>query len=251
MDHLTHVGVAVGRYVWLTKQRAWIYQKLWQPLIVRSLRAGLAAILLVSLNPAASAEAAIVTGELAANPAQLAFFEYESLEVVDDPIVAIEQGFVEKPLVVTTQIGRPERALLEAEQRASERRRASKTRALPASARNELAPVSPAPSVTAGNTYAYGYCTWWAKTKRPDLPNQLGNAYSWLGRARAQGLPTGNEPRVGAIVVTAESRLGHVGYIEAVEGDEIVVSDMNIVGWNTVSKRRMKASAGVIRGYIY
>jgi len=61
----------------------------------------------------------------------------------------------------------------------------------------------------------------------------------------------GTTPQVGAIVATTESAWGHVGYVEAIEGDEIIVSDMNVIGWNKVSKRRMKVSSGVIRGYIY
>lgn len=77
---------------------------------------------------------------------------------------------------------------------------------------------------SAGNTYFKGYCTWYAKERRPDLPNQLGNGGQWVASAAAQGYATGSSPRVGAIAETA----GHVAYVEAVNPDgTVVLSDMN------------------------
>lgn len=75
-----------------------------------------------------------------------------------------------------------------------------------------------------GNTYFKGYCTWYAKQRRPDLPNQLGNGGQWVANAAARGIATGSTPKVGAIAETT----GHVGYVEAVNGDgTITISDMN------------------------
>lgn len=92
---------------------------------------------------------------------------------------------------------------------------------------------------SSGNTYAQGYCTWYAKNKRPDLPNNLGNADTWVSRARAQGIPTGSAPQVGAI----GQRGMHVVYIERVNGDGTVfVSEMNYVGLGVVSTRTAPAS---------
>lgn len=93
-----------------------------------------------------------------------------------------------------------------------------------------------------GNTYSYGYCTWYAKSKRPDLPNSLGNANTWYSRATAMGLPTGNIPRAGAVGATTAGSLGHVVYIERVNGDGTVyVSEMNYEGWGVVSYRTTSA----------
>lgn len=79
---------------------------------------------------------------------------------------------------------------------------------------------------SAGNTYGWGWCTWYAKEMRPDLPNNLGNGGQWVGRAAAQGIPTGSAPRVGAIA----EQPGHVAYVEAVNGDgTVTISEM---GWN-------------------
>ncbi|HRJ05987.1 MAG TPA: LysM peptidoglycan-binding domain-containing protein [Candidatus Saccharibacteria bacterium] len=75
---------------------------------------------------------------------------------------------------------------------------------------------------SAGNTYAYGWCTWYAKEMRPDLPNNLGNGGQWVANAAAQGIPTGSTPRVGAIA----EEPGHVAYVEAVNGGMITISEM-------------------------
>lgn len=99
---------------------------------------------------------------------------------------------------------------------------------------------------SAGNTYAYGWCTWYAKQMRPDLPNNLGNGGQWVANARAQGIPTGTTPRVGAIA----EQSGHVAYVEAVNGDQVTVSEM---GWNYSqgSYNRRTVPASTFWGYIY
>lgn len=90
-----------------------------------------------------------------------------------------------------------------------------------------------------GNTYSYGYCTWYVKNKRPDLPNNLGNADTWASRAAAQGIPTGSVPRVGAV----GQRGMHVVYVERVNTDgTIFISEMNREGWNVTSTRTVPAS---------
>lgn len=90
-----------------------------------------------------------------------------------------------------------------------------------------------------GNRYSYGYCTWYAKNRRPDLPNNLGNANTWVARARAQGLPTGSAPRVGAIGQQGM----HVVYVEAVNANgTVTVSEMNFKGFNVISSRTVPAS---------
>jgi len=90
-----------------------------------------------------------------------------------------------------------------------------------------------------GNTYTAGYCTWYAKAMRPDLPNNLGNANTWVARASAQGLPTGSTPRVGAIGQQGM----HVVYVERVNNDGTVfVSEMNFKGLYVNSTRTVAAS---------
>ena len=99
---------------------------------------------------------------------------------------------------------------------------------------------------SAGNTYYYGYCTWYAKQRRPDLPNMLGNGGQWVASAAARGYATGSAPRAGAIAETT----GHVAYVNSVNGDgTIVISEMNgPAGFGVVGTRTVPA--GQYR-YIY
>lgn len=100
------------------------------------------------------------------------------------------------------------------------------------------------------NGYPYGYCTYYVATRRA-VPSSWGNAKSWLYSAGASGYGTGDDPAVGAIVVTSESWWGHVGYVEDIGNGYITISEMNYNGWGVVNRRTIPAYSGVIRGYIY
>lgn len=107
------------------------------------------------------------------------------------------------------------------------------------------------PYNSAGNSYYYGYCTWYAKNKRPDLPNQLGNGGAWYYNAQNIGLDTGQTPKEGAVIVTNESGWGHVGYVEKVEDDKVIISEMNFNGWGAVNTRTLDADSSIIKGFVY
>lgn len=81
-----------------------------------------------------------------------------------------------------------------------------------------------------------------------------GNANQWLANARAKGVPTGSAPRVGAIVTFLggeyNARYGHVGIVEEIRGNKILVSDMNYRGLNVITLREVPLD-GRISGYIY
>ena len=98
---------------------------------------------------------------------------------------------------------------------------------------------------SAGNTYAPGYCTWYAKSRRPDLPNRMGNAISWVSSAAANGYATGGVPKAGAI----GQQGNHVVYVESVNSDgSVTVSEMNYKGLYVVSTRTVPAGSF---SYIY
>lgn len=95
-----------------------------------------------------------------------------------------------------------------------------------------------------GNTYDYGYCTWYVKNRRGNsLPNNLGNANTWYSRAAAQGMAVGSVPRPGAVGTTTRGALGHVVYVESVNGDgSINISEMNAPTFGVTTYRVAAAS---------
>lgn len=123
--------------------------------------------------------------------------------------------------------------------------------ALPAATPGIQKPVAQSSaSYSSDNTYDYGYCTWYVKEKRgASLPNMLGNANMWYWNAQRTGLPTGSTPVAGAVGTTTRGALGHVVYVESVNGDgTIQISEMNAPTWGAVTYRKALASEFV---YIY
>ena len=97
-----------------------------------------------------------------------------------------------------------------------------------------------------------GWCTWYVATKRN--VTWRGDAGFWYQNAAAAGYPVGSKPKVGAIMVTWESYLGHVAYVEAVNADgSWTVSEMNFVAFDVISQRTIKPGqlGGALVGFIY
>lgn len=99
------------------------------------------------------------------------------------------------------------------------------------------------------NRFPWGYCTWWVAHKRYIPWN--GNAWQWYGNAIAYGRPVGQRPVPGAVMVTWESSVGHVAYVESVNGNSFTVSEMNFVGYGIVSYRTITVSSVPLIGFIY
>lgn len=78
----------------------------------------------------------------------------------------------------------------------------------------------------------------------------IGNANQWPGNAEAAGIPTGSEPRKGAVAVMMSGPYGHTMYVEDVldGGSQIRISEYNY-GWDGRYSERVQSSAGLI--YIY
>lgn len=110
--------------------------------------------------------------------------------------------------------------------------------------------VAPIKDYGGGNTYDYGYCTWYVKNRRgASIPNGLGNANTWYSRAAGMGMAVGSTPRAGAVGTTTAGSMGHVVYVERVNKDgTIYISEMNAPVWGKVTYRT--ASAGEFL-YIY
>jgi LysM repeat protein len=103
-----------------------------------------------------------------------------------------------------------------------------------------------------GTGFPVGWCTWYVATKRN--VTWRGDAGFWYQNAAAAGYHVGKTPRVGAIMVTWESYLGHVAYVESVNPDgSWVVSEMNFVAFDVISQRTIKPGqlGSRLEGFIY
>lgn len=102
---------------------------------------------------------------------------------------------------------------------------------------------------SAGNLYDAGQCTWYVKNRRPDLPNNLGNANTWYYMASSDGYNVGATPKKGAVGTTTRGYAGHVVYVEGVNPDgSITISEMNYSGPYSLRTRQADASEFL---YIY
>lgn len=117
------------------------------------------------------------------------------------------------------------------------------------------------------NGYDFGWCTWYAAKRRAEMgrpvASNYGNARSWKPLAERAGVPTGNEPRVGAVAWTVGGN--HVSVVEAVNPDgSFWISEMNsrgqrsmtdptpAGGWNRIDYKLYPASAaGTKLKFIY
>ena len=102
----------------------------------------------------------------------------------------------------------------------------------------------------ANGRFYFGYCTWYVASRR-SVP-WTGDAWSWYGNAKALGFEVGQTPQPGAIMVTWESWVGHVAYVEAVNADgSFIVSEMNYKGWGVIDSRSLRTTSVPLIGFIY
>lgn len=156
-------------------------------------------------------------------------------------VVKVEATKVaEAKAVVTAQVDTLKAELEQLNAQLAEKRRLDALRIVP---EGVAAPNS------GGNTYAAGNCTWYAKSKRPDLPNRMGNAMFWYAAAKANGFKTGTVAKTRAVGVSFAGWAGHVVYVEKWLGDgQILISEMNAEGLYVQSSRIASESEFV---YIY
>ena len=104
------------------------------------------------------------------------------------------------------------------------------------------------------HSYPYGQCTWWVAQTRA-IPS-WGNAIDWINNAQASGYSVCRGryciPRVGAVIYLKGHRVyGHVGFVERVEGDKVVFSEMNYIGLGKMNYRSLSVGSSLIQGYVY
>lgn len=98
-------------------------------------------------------------------------------------------------------------------------------------------------------TFYPGQCTYYV-AQRICIP-WSGHAKSWLANAKAKGYTIGKEPQIGAIISLKETWYGHVGIVEEITGETIIISEMNHLGPWKVNRRELKKNDYRINGYIY
>lgn len=105
------------------------------------------------------------------------------------------------------------------------------------------------PYAKESHQFPWGQCTWYVAQRRYIPWN--GNAKTWILKASQYGFEIGNEPRVGAIIATKESRTyGHVAYVESVDGNYVTISEMSL-GYGVKQVRTLHKDDWRIIGYIY
>lgn len=106
-------------------------------------------------------------------------------------------------------------------------------------------------NASAGNRYAYGWCTWYAYERRAKMGRHIGsfwgNASSWSYSAQRAGMTVNNTPAAGAIFQTGGGYggMGHVGIIDSVDLKKgtVTYSDMNgLAGFGRVGQATISLS---------
>lgn len=83
-------------------------------------------------------------------------------------------------------------------------------------------------------------CVLWVKAQVP-FTRSVGNARNWP--------VTSKVPSVGAVVVTYESRPGHVALVTGIEGDFLILSEANYSRCRVTHGRRLNIHSSLIKGF--
>lgn len=96
-------------------------------------------------------------------------------------------------------------------------------------------------------------CTWYVGSKLMWQINWWWNANHWLNNAKKAGNKVNMEPKVNSIIVMGWKTMPHwhVGIVEEVLDDKIVISEMNYTWLNKVSRRTLLKSNKSIKWYIH
>ncbi len=110
-------------------------------------------------------------------------------------------------------------------------------------------PSVPRAAFVGSNKFAAGHCTAWVASKVKVY--WRGNASAWMSNAKRAGATVNQTPKVGSIIQTNESRYGHVGYIEAVNGTKVTFSEWNYKGLFIKTTRTLDMSDSKVKGIIH
>ena len=114
-------------------------------------------------------------------------------------------------------------------------------------------------SEIAGDTYAWGNCTYWVYALRlsagDPIPTTWGNAATWAIRAAIDGYIVNDTPSVGAImqISNVDGGLGHVAYVTAVDPTTgaWTISEMNVEGLDVIDIKTLPAVDALQYSFIH
>ncbi len=112
-------------------------------------------------------------------------------------------------------------------------------------------PSVPRVAVSGNHRFAPGYCTDYVSRQLPGKIPWGGNAGRWPANAKAYGATVNMSPKAGAILVTNESPVGHVAYIESVSGSKVTISEWNYAGLYKKTVRTLDISDKRIKAVIH
>lgn len=185
--------------------------------------------------------------------AETMIFPQERLvETVSEPPIFNEHGAV--VIENNAIVGSVQTAEIVFKQWEEEQKRAAKPKAvhIPKKTSNQVqAAVAEVTLTKVPNKFAKGNCTFYVADKLQGKVTWRGNANRWAANAKAQGYLVDKNPAVGAILVTNESRAGHVAYIEAVSGTIITFTEWNYAGLYKKTTRTMDISDSRIKAIIH
>lgn len=110
-------------------------------------------------------------------------------------------------------------------------------------------PSVPRAAFVGSNKFAAGNCTAYVASRTKVY--WRGNANMWATNARRAGAVVDRNPVPGAIIQTNESRYGHVGYIEKVNGSQITFSEWNYAGLYVKTVRTLSINDPRVKAIIH
>lgn len=163
----------------------------------------------------------------------------EKRNILEDTTQEIE-NLVEKKQTLAQQLEAIKQETADLQKKLADKKAAAEAeKKRLAEVKNMFVHISKYAGDSRGNLYTAGYCTWYVKNRRADIPNNLGNANTWYARAAAQGWNVGLTPKKGAVATSTSGPDGHVAYVEGVslDGQWATISEMNYRGLYSMNTR--------------
>lgn len=92
------------------------------------------------------------------------------------------------------------------------------------------------PPTGSQSNYEFGSCTWFVASVMA-VPVGWGNANTWDDRAAVMGFTVSTTPKINAIAASNAGYWGHVAWVVGVNGNQVLLREMNVVANNVIDER--------------